>query len=423
MSSSPEVLLISSVLRDKDLPVAFKMGVNSDLFHACPDEWAWLEGYYMKHKKTPSKVAFKTAFPEFSVKAVNDTAHFAVEVRKYHARQALTTATRDIATHIAAGDIDAALRAMQSNIVTISAGMGDGNDDDIITSWESTFDEVETRVERVATHGMAGIPTGFTTLDDRTGGAAAGQSWIVGARLGNGKSWAMMRMATAAIVEGYTVQYNALEQSRTEVSMRMHSFLSGVVGREIYNNMDLAKGKGFDVGAYREFLYNLSSTIKGKMHVSDTSRGMVSPMTIAAQIERNQPDIVFIDYLTLMQGAKDWQAIGDISGQIKNLAQQYQVPIVSASQLNRAMGIGGKEVPGADALAQADAIGQDADAVVNLRMMSPSTVQMKLVKYRHGNAGYKWWCHYEPGKGIFNECSYDEALALKDVDDAADDDA
>lgn len=405
------------------MPVAFKMGVGKDLFHACPDEWAWLERYYMKHKKTPSKVAFKTQFPEFSVKAVNDTAHFAVEVRKAHAQQALTSALRDSAGHIAAGNLDAALTAIQKNVITVSAAMGDVNDDsDIITSWEDTFEEVERRVERVNQHGMAGIPTGFTTLDDRTGGPQPGQSWIVGARLGSGKSWAMMRMAAAAIVNGYNVQYNALEQSRAEVTMRMHSLLSGAVGKEIFNNMDLAQGRGFDVGEYREFLYNLSGHIKGRMHVSDTSRGMVSPMTIAAQIERNQPDIVFIDYLTLMQGAKDWQAIGEISGAIKNLAQQYQVPIVSASQLNRAAGIGGKEIPGAEALSQADAIGQDADAVVNMRMMSSSTIQMKLVKYRHGNSGYKWWCHYAPGKGIFKECSYDEALALKDIDDAADDD-
>lgn len=423
MSTHAEILLISSVLRDQDMPVAFKMGIATDQFHACPDEWDWLERYYMKHKKTPSKVAFKTQFPEFSVKAVNDTAHFAVEVRKAHAQQALTTAMRNSAGLIASGNLDQALTAMQGSMVSISAGMGDGNDDsDIITSWQDTFDEVDRRVDRVNTFGMAGIPTGFTTLDDRTGGAQPGQSWIVGARLGSGKSWAMMRMATAAIINGYSVQYLALEQTRTEVAMRMHSFLSGAAGKQIFNNMDLAQGKGFDLGEYREFLYGMKDTIAGRMHVSDTSRGMVTPMSIAAQIERNKPDIVFIDYLTLMQGAKDWQAIGEISGQIKNLAQQYQIPIVSASQLNRSAGIGGKEIPGAEALSQADAIGQDADAVVNMRMMSATTVQMKLVKYRHGNSGYKWWCHFNPGKGIFNECSYDEALALKDIDDAANDD-
>lgn len=158
------------------MPVAFKMGVGKDLFHACPDEWAWLERYYMKHKKTPSKVAFKTQFPEFSVKAVNDTAHFAVEVRKAHAQQALTSALRDSAGHIAAGNLDAALTAIQKNVITVSAAMGDVNDDsDIITSWEDTFEEVERRVERVNQHGMAGIPTGFTTLDDRTGGPQPGQ--------------------------------------------------------------------------------------------------------------------------------------------------------------------------------------------------------------------------------------------------------
>lgn len=403
--------------------VAFKMGLSTDQFHAYPDEWMWLERYYLKHKKAPSKIAFKEQFPEFGVKRVNDTAHFANEVRKSHARQALTSATKDIADAIAAGDIDKALATMQSNVVHIAAEMGDGtNDSDIISSWEDTFDEAERRVERVASHGMAGIPTGFLTLDERTGGPQPGHMWVVGARLGSGKSWAMMRMATAAILEGYSVQYNALEQTRTEVAMRMHSFLSGAIGKEVYSNLDLMQGRNFDLGEYREFLYSMREEIKGRMHVSDTSRGRVSPMTIAAQIERNAPDIVFIDYLTLMQGAKDWQAIGELSGEIKNLAQQYQIPIVVASQLNRAMGLG-KEVAGPEAIAQADAIGQDADAIVNMRLMSASTIQMKLVKYRHGNSGFKWYTQFEPGKGIFKEVSYDQALALKDIDDAASDDA
>jgi replicative DNA helicase len=422
VSTNPEIYLISSILRDEDMVAAFKMGINTQQFHACPDEWEWLEKYYLRHKKTPSKIAFKQQFPEFTVKAVNDTAHYATEVRKNHARLSLTRTMRDVADFIADGDIDGAVKKMHSQIIHISSAMGDGtNDSDIITSWDDTYEEVEKRVERVSKHGMAGVPTGFTTLDERTGGPQPGHVWIVGARLGQGKSWTMMRMATAAIMDGYNVQYNALEQTRAEVAMRVHTFLSSEVGRELFQNLDLMQGRNFDLKSYKEFLKTLKQNVNGRMHVSDTSRGKVSPLTIASQIERNKPDIVFIDYLTLMdKTGGDWKDVAKLSGEIKNIAMQYQVPIVAAAQLNRSLGLT-KEPAGPEALAQSDAIGQDADAVLTMRMMSSSVIQMKLAKYRHGLSGFKWYCQFQPTAGVYKEVSYDTAMELKDKDDEADD--
>lgn len=425
MSTNPEIYLISSILRDEDMIDAYKLGITTQQFHACPDEWEWLEKYYLKHRKTPSKVAFKQQFPEFSIKTVNDTQHYSSEVRKNHARMSLTMTMRDVADFIADGDIDSAVKKMHSSIVSISSAMGDGtNDSDIITSWQDTFEEVEKRVDRVSQHGMAGIPTGFTTLDERTGGPQPGHVWIVGARLGQGKSWTMMRMATAAIIDGYNVQYNALEQTRAEVAMRVHTFISSEVGKELFQNLDLMQGRNFDIKAYKDFLKGMKTTINGRMHVSDTSRGKVSPLTIASQIERNKPDIVFIDYLTLMEksGDGDWKSIARLSGEIKNLAMQYQVPIVAAAQLNRVNGMT-KEPAGPEALAQSDSIGQDADSVITMRMTSPSVIQMKLAKYRHGLSGFKWYCQFQPTAGIFKEVSYDRANELKDEDDEKDDDA
>lgn len=422
MSTNPEIYLISSILRDEDMIVAFKMGLNASQFHACPDEWEWLEKYYLKYRKTPSKTAFKQQFPEFTIKAVNDTAHYSSEVRKHHARMTLTSAMRDVADYIAEGDIDAAVKKMHSRIVHISSEMGDGtNDSDIVTSWQDTYEEVEKRVDRVKQHGMAGVPTGFTTLDERTGGPQPGHIWIVGARLGQGKSWTMMRMATAAIMDGYNVQYNALEQTRAEVAMRVHTFLSSEVGKELFKNLDLMQGRNFDLKAYKEFLGSMKESVNGRMHVSDTSRGKVSPLTIASQIERNKPDIVFIDYLTLMDKAGgDWKDVARLSGEIKSIAMQYQVPIVAAAQLNRSLGLT-KEPAGPEALAQSDAIGQDADAVLTMRMMSSSVIQMKLAKYRHGPSGFKWYCEFQPTAGIYREVSYDKAQELKDQDAEKDD--
>ena len=82
----------------------------------------------------------------------------------------LTSVMRDSADYIADGNIDAAVKTLHSQIINISASIGDlNNDSDILTSWQDTYEEVAKRVDRVTEHGMSGVPTGFTTLDERTG--------------------------------------------------------------------------------------------------------------------------------------------------------------------------------------------------------------------------------------------------------------
>ena len=101
---------------------------------------------------------------------------------------------------------------------------------------------------------------------------------------------------------------------------------------------------------------------------------------------------------------------------------RYNVPIVVASQLNRERGIAKRGEPvGAEAISQSDAVGQDADSVVTMAPVSKSVLAMKLVKYRHGLAGFKWFTQFQPSEGVFKEISHDKAMTLKDQDDDQED--
>lgn len=422
MSRSSEKYLISSILRDGDFKTAMAHSVTSDMFHAFKDEWSFLEDYYLRHKKVPSKLAFRDTFPEFTIKAVNDTGHFSDEVKKQHSRYLMMTTMKDVADLIADGKIDQAVQIGYTNMIQIAGAIGNNNDSDIVSSFEDVLADASNRVKRVRTTGSAGIPTGFDTLDDRTGGPAPGQFWVVGARLGQCKSWTLQRMATTAIMNGYTVVFDALEQTRPEVTYRVHSFLSSQVGESIFKSLDLMQGRNFDMREYKRFLKKLKGEVKGKLHISDASRGKVGVMNVAAQIERHQPDIVYIDYLTLMdKKGSEWQDISALSGGVKQVAAEYQVPIVAAAQLNRTAA-GGKGVAGAEAIAQSDTIGQDADALMTLRQVTKRAVLMGLPKNRNGEGGFKWYNRFEPDLGVFEEVSYDRFCDLKDQDAAAEDD-
>lgn len=412
--SNAEQLLISSVILKKDHITPASKGITTKFFHSYSSEWKWIERYIAKHRRTPSKQAFKSKFPGFKIiKGADDVEHFCDEVRSGHATASLNSAIEDILTDIEDGDVHQAAKKMQASALQIESALaGDSYDSDIITNYQDTYNEVMRRVSRHSELGQAGMPTGFPTLDERTGGPQPGQVWIVAARLGQGKTWSLARMACAAAFSGFNIQYDALEGSRAEIAMRIHTFASSEYGQEVFRNLDLAMGNNFSPRAYKEFLHNLRNDVKGRMHVADTSRGPISLLSLAAQFERNKVDALFLDYITLMDGASgdadDWRSIGKLSKGLKQIAQQYQAPIIAAAQLNREAATM-KDFAGPDKLAESDSLGRDADVVITARQMSKHVLAFKLVKFRHGRDGYIWYCKFLPNTGHFEEITFDDA--------------
>jgi replicative DNA helicase len=416
--SNPESLLISSVLNTGDHITASSKGITKKFFHSHPDEWAWIERYISRNRRAPSRPAFRAKFPGFKGDSkADDVAHFCDEVRASHGTAEAATAVEEIVELLSEGDVKGVVQKMHTTALQIDSQMqGESADADIITNYQDVLDEVMRRHARQGEFGQAGIPTGFPTLDERTGGPQPGQVWIMAARLGQGKTWSLARWACAAAFSGYNIQYDALEGTRPEIAMRIHTFASSEYGKEVFRNLDLAMGQNFSPRAYKEFLHNLRNDVKGRMHIADTSKGPISPLSIAAQIERNKVDALFLDYITLMDGntsseGDDWKSIGKLSKSLKQISQMYGVPIIAAAQLNREAA-NMRDLAGPDKLAESDAIGRDADAVITARQLSRHVMAMKLAKFRHGRDGYVWYCKFLPNTGHFEEITQDEALDM-----------
>lgn len=416
MAISPEALLISSVMNQKDMKTALAEGATLDMFHTCHEEWEWMSKYFQKYRKTPSVLAFRRAFPNFRIRDVDDIKHFVSETRIEHTRAQLTEHLRDQADLLSQGKVQEACELAQAGIVKIAGAMDSDDEVDVLADWKSTYNEVRARKLRADQFGQAGVPTGMSTVDELTGGVGPGQLWIAGARLGEGKSWVLAAMACGAITADYKAHFAALEMSKTEVTMRLHNLLSSTYGRAVFQSVQLSQGKDYSLKEYRNFLEDLPSKIKGRITVTDTRN--IGAMEIASHLERNKPDVYYLDYLTLAKthGDGGWQDIGKFSKDLKQLAGQYQCGIVAAAQLNRSGSEPSKEPPGAETIAQADAIGQDADAVITLKRRSDRITMAKMAKYRHGRSGYCWYLHMDLDNGIIEEVSKNRAEDIMDQD-------
>jgi replicative DNA helicase len=140
----------------------------------------------------------------------------------------------------------------------------------------------------------------------------------------------------------------------------------------------------------------------------------VTTSMIASQIERNKPDIVIVDHITLMgRGAQDWQGVAQVADELTQLGNQYNIPIVSAAQLNRN---GTSDSAGLESIAEADKIGQNASGVVFCRPKSRRVMKFENQKQRNGDGEFGYWAEFNPDIGVFREIDYDRAQELIEQD-------
>ena len=410
--TNPELILISAMIQTSDALTPSEAGITSEFFKSYSAEFEWITNFRLKHSKAPDKATFRHAFPDFTLLVCTDMAYAIEQVAEAHVRHTVTKTIRSATEFLRGGDFWEAAALLQNTKFGHTAAAKDFNP---IKDWSETFSAAAERANR-AQHGISGVPLGYPTLDERTGGAQPGDLWLFAARLGQGKTWNLVNSGTQAIMQGKKISVFSLEQPAVQMAFRFQTTLGRQVGHRI-SNRSLNSGKGLDLVAYQRACEAINQSCPGELLINDTRRGKVTPLTIAAKIEQEKPDVVYVDYITLLGSSAggasldDWRVAAKISGELKQVAMEFNIPIIAAAQINRE-GDGNRRPPRVRNLSQADSLGQDSDGIVTMCRPSKNTAMYSLEKFRNGEDGIGWYSSFAPDAGEFSEITYDQAQSL-----------
>ena len=222
--------------------------------------------------------------------------------------------------------------------------------------------------EKALNPSFVGFSSGFYDLDLLTQGFHKSDLIIIAGRPSMGKTALGLNLALNVIKESkLPVLFFSLEMSKEQIMYRLLS---------IESNIDQAKLKNGQL--YEDDWVKLNKVIKTlskvPFFIDDTPN--LSIQDIQSKIhqtifEHTQISLVIIDYLQLMQNSKTKpdnraQELSMITRALKNLARQFNIPIISLSQLNRSVETRLDKKPILSDLRESGSIEQDADLVLML---------------------------------------------------------
>ncbi len=252
------------------------------------------------------------------------------------------------------------LERAEREVLSIAMGNISGRFADL----ESEIPGTMQYIRRVQAGEIAGLATGFTDLDDMTGGLEGGDLVVLAARPSMGKTAFALNIARNIARAGGCIAIFSLEMTTRQLVLRMlmaeaqldlKRFHKGVLGERDMRS-----------------LANAAAELEGaKIYIDDS--GLVTMTDITAKARRLDRErkltFMVVDYIQLIgsRSQRDRsreQEVAETSRTLKLLAKELDIPILALSQLSRKPEERTDKRPMLSDLRESGAIEQDADRVL-----------------------------------------------------------
>ena len=292
--------------------------------------------------------------------------HHADIVRRDSTLRQIIAASNEITNfaYNAPSEIKETVEFAESKLLTVTAREVRSTYQPLVTFMTEAYEEAA----RVCEQGEPeGAPTGFPSLDRMLLGFRPGQLVIIGARPAVGKTSFALNLAMNAANAGYTVGFFSLEMSGKEIAQRL------ICAQAQINISDFRSGK---ISPEQWANINVASRELSKLDIliDDTPGTTVTEIRAKARrmLHEKEKSIIILDYLQLVSPPSGRRAesrtveVSEMSRGLKIMAKELDVPVISLSQLSRAVESRTGKRPQLSDLRESGSIEQDADIVMFL---------------------------------------------------------
>jgi replicative DNA helicase len=269
-----------------------------------------------------------------------------------------------------------------------------------LRSIEDVLHEEIDKLERLSREGLevTGTSSGFTDLDNLTGGFQKGNLIVLAARPSMGKSSLVTNIAeNAAVKYEKPVALFSLEMSEAELAQRF-------IASQACIRSELRKGR-VKQDRWPKVIKATEKLARAPLYVDDSSDiGILEVRAKARRLHsREQKNgglgLLIVDYLQLMRPEDSTisrvEQVGRISRGLKILARELEIPVIGVSQLSRAVEARPDKQPLLSDLRESGNLEQDADLVMfiyrdeyyNQESDRQGEADISIAKHRNGPLG------------------------------------
>lgn len=276
--------------------------------------------------------------------------------------------------------------------------------DKLMTQYTTTNTSIKADLMQMAKrpfeqeNSKTGVLTGLLDLDKLLNGFQDAELTIIAARPSMGKTDTMNHIALKAGWDGYLPIIFSLEMSRTTLIDRLIAATGNFNRLKMRNPYEY-----FTDGQKEKWMSTLGMLDNANIEIDDRA-GMTVPQirATARKIIKANPDkkpVILIDYLQIIRVSNprdnQTQAIGQISWDLKQMAKEFNCPVICLAQLNRSVEQRQDKRPVMSDLRDSGNIEQDADVIAFLyrddyyakESERQNMLEFIIAKHRNGPTG------------------------------------
>lgn len=311
-----------------------KISAHTETYNAAPSKQALLIAVSDDKTITEKEYTDIQAIVEGLDKQDADSQWLLDETEKFCKDKALYNAVMESIGILDGRNKDLSKDAMPS-ILSEALGVGFDNNvgHDYIENADERFDFYHRLEEK--------LPFDLEMFNKITNGGLSNKTLNVAlAGTGVGKSLFMCHMAANNIASGKNALYITLEMSEERIAERIDANLM---------NLPIGQLKDLSKTMFDDRISKLNEKIQGRLIVKEyptasAHAGHFKSLLNELKLKRNfRPDIIFIDYLNICSSsrfragssANSYTIIKSIAEELRGLAVEFDVPIVTATQTTR----------------------------------------------------------------------------------------